>query len=371
MENTAKQKIITALKIAGNVLLYVFFAVCLFVLLLSIFSKRDVDGAVDIFGYEMRLVLTGSMEKDKDTDVSAFKIKDLPKNSAVFIERVPEDDAKANAWYAALKEGDVLTFRYKFASQQLTVTHRIIAIEETGSGGYLITLQGDNKADTSIPGTSSGPGKQYIYTTPEDSDNEDSVYNFVLGKVVGKSTTLGWLVNTLKQPVGISLIVIVPCAVIIVFEIIRIVNVLNGEKRRKVEEAAAEQQTKMEEQQSQMEALLRRIAELEKGVSQDAAPAAEPTGPPAQEEAVEATPVQAETVESAPMQEEAVEATPVQAEAVESAPMQEEAVEATPVQAETAEPEQTESAEVSEEEEGAANKSEQEERECAKSLDSF
>lgn len=244
MEKATKQKILTVLQIVGNVLMYVFFALCLFVLLLSIISKRDVDGAVEIFGHEMRIVISSSMEKNDSTDVSGYKIKDIPVKSAIFIELVPDDETKAEEWYGELKEGDVLTFRYFMATRQETITHRIVKIEPKTTGGYIITLEGDNKADEV------GAMQQVIDTSEENSPN------YVLGKVTGKSYALGLVVYAVKQPIGIGLIIIIPCSLIIIFEIIRIINVLNSEKRRKADEKAQNQLSEMEE-------LRRRIAELE------------------------------------------------------------------------------------------------------------
>ena len=68
------------------------------------------DGAVNFFGYEMRTVLSDSMEKCDETDVSGFEIKDIPVKSLVFTETVPTGEA-AEEWYANLKVGDVLTFK--------------------------------------------------------------------------------------------------------------------------------------------------------------------------------------------------------------------------------------------------------------------
>ena len=99
-------------KIAGNILLYLFIAICLLGVILAITSKKDDDGTATIFGKQLRFVLSPSMEKCDATDVSGFEIKDIPTKSVVFIDTVPEDEAKAAAWYADLKVGDVLTFKY-------------------------------------------------------------------------------------------------------------------------------------------------------------------------------------------------------------------------------------------------------------------
>ena len=160
--------------------------------------------------------------------------------------------------------GDVLTFRYFLGSSQETITHRITEITPTDSG-YVIKLQGDNRTEGATVST------QTIYTSPEDYPSQNEIYNYVIGKVVGNSTALGYMVYSVKQPVGTALIIIVPCSIIIVWQIIRIVNYLNEERKKKtaaaLEEAnrkVAEEAEQRESQAQEMEELKRKIAELEK-----------------------------------------------------------------------------------------------------------
>ena len=238
-----KSKAKRVLSIIGNVFLWLFLALCLVMLIFSIVAKRSDDGAVNIFGHEMRLVLSGSMERNDETDVSGFDIKDIPTKSLVITEVVPEDDEEANEWYGKLKVGDVLTFRYLTTSQE-TITHRITAIEKL-TYGYMITLRGDNVTQDETG--------QVIYT--DDRMNPQPA-NHVLGKVVHVSVVLGNIIYILQQPIGIALVIIVPAAIIIIFQIVRIVTVIGGEKRKKTE-------AKQAEQESEIEALKRRLAEME------------------------------------------------------------------------------------------------------------
>ena len=170
-----------------------------------------------MFGHELRLVVSESMEKSEETDVSGYKIKDIPLHSLIFIETVPEDEAEAQEWYGNLKVGDVLTFRYVYTTQE-TITHRIVSIEPNDGGGYTISLQGDNK------GTADGVLTQVIDTSATDS------LNYVIGKVTGKSVALGYVITAVQSPWGIIFIVIVPCLIIIVFEIIRIMCIFSQKK---------------------------------------------------------------------------------------------------------------------------------------------
>lgn len=231
-------------KITVNVVMYLFIAICIFSVVLTITSKKDVDGAVTVFGIQMRTVLTASMEECKDTDTSDYDIKDIPVGSMIFIETVPKNEEEANKWYSKLKEGDVLTFRYVYVRQE-TITHRIVDVEyPNANGGYTFILEGDNK------GADAETLTQTIDTTQRNSPN------YIIGKVTGQSYLLGKFVGALKAPVGLIFIVILPCSIIVVFEILKIVRVFAADKRKRAE-------AEREEKENELLELKRRLAELE------------------------------------------------------------------------------------------------------------
>ena len=238
-----KQKLKKAFSITTNIIVYAFFALCVFLLVLAVVSKRDVDGAVKIFGREMRIVVSSSMEKCDETDVSRYEIKDLPVKTAIFIKLVPEDPQEAEAFYAELKKGDVLTFLY----EQKTISHRIVSITKKGTGGYIIVLQGDNRS------SDNGAMTQTI-------DTSESSSNCIIGKVTGANYVLGVLVCAVQEPLGLALIIIVPCAIILILQVVKIVNVVHLAKREKAEQKA-------QAQEHEIEALKRKIAELEGSLS--------------------------------------------------------------------------------------------------------
>ena len=183
------------------------------------------------------------MEKCDLTDVSGYEIKDIPTNSMVFIEVVPEDEEEAEKWYADLKIGDVLTFKYVYVTQE-TITHRITGISPNSYGGYTIRLEGDNKnsdADTLT---------QTIDTSEKNSPN------YIIGKVTGQSYALGTFVTALKSPIGLIFIVIIPALAIVVYEIFKIVTLLTSDKKKKAEE-------ELVQQKSEIDRLKQRLAELE------------------------------------------------------------------------------------------------------------
>lgn len=262
--SSAKGKVRKALKIVLDVILYLFLALSLFILIVSLSSKKK-DGAANIFGYEMRIVLSSSMEKSEySADVGNYKIKDIKVRSMVFVKRVPEDEEKAREWYSKLEVGDVLTFRYVISSTQETITHRITEITPTQTG-YIIKLQGDNRTEGATVST------QTIYTSSADYPNQNAVFNYVIGKVVGKSTVIGNIMYVISQPVGLACLVIVPCSIIIVWQIVRVILVLNHDRKKKAdlklaeaEQLAATESKEREKQALELEELKRKIAELEK-----------------------------------------------------------------------------------------------------------
>lgn len=232
-----------ALRVLSNVLLYTVITVCLLGVILTIVSQRDADGTVTIFGMQMRVVKSPSMEKCEAVDVSGFEIGDIPKGSMIFIETVPKDADQAALWYKELRAGDVLTFKYTYVRQE-TITHRITAIEEKPTGGYLITLMGDNRSD------GAAVSAQTIDTSQKNS------FNYVIGKVTGQSVALGFFLQALRSPLGLVCIIIIPSIVIAGFEVLRIIHVLGEDKKKKLKEG-------QENHQKELDALRARIAELE------------------------------------------------------------------------------------------------------------
>lgn len=248
--NTTKQKVLKALQIAGDVLFCMIIAFALFVLIISVSAKRDADGTANVFGYQLRFVRSGSMEKCDQTDVSGYKIKSIPVKSCVFIKKAPapEDQQALKEWCSALSVGDVLTFQYsKYGAaniQDKVITHRIVKIEPK-EGGYIITLEGDNKNDTG------SVGQQVIDTTKADG------LDYIIGKVEGQSYFLGLCVYALKSPVGLVFIIIVPCMIVIAYEVIKIITVLNKDKKDR-------QQQEKTAKEDEIALLRKQLEELQK-----------------------------------------------------------------------------------------------------------
>ena len=262
-ENMKDKKAIVkkVLKITGNVLVYLLMAIAIFVLVISITSKKDSDGTATVFGYQLRFVQSDSMEECELTDVSKFEIKSIRVKSCVFVDVAPESEEEKAEWYKSLKVGDVLTFKYVYVKQE-TITHRIVGFSEDRS---LIYLEGDNKDSDGDTLT------QVIDVTAVATPN------YVIGKVIGQSYLLGMFMRVINSPVGLICVVIIPSVLIILWEVLKIIRVLGADKRRAQEEEAARQQ-------EEIEALKRRLEELE-GKPTPEAPAADASGAQSENEA--------------------------------------------------------------------------------------
>lgn len=250
----------TVFSVVGNVLLFVIIALAVFVLIITITAKKDSDGAATIFGKQLRFVQSGSMEACDQTDVSAYKIKSIKVKSCVFVDVIPESGTEREEWLKNVKVGDVLTFKYTYTKQE-TITHRVVSIEEKPEGGYVITLEGDNKADKDTA------GQQIIDTSQSDSAN------YIIGKVTGQSYLLGLIVYALKTPVGLVCFIIIPCLIIIAFQVLRIVKVVGADRKEKFAAAQANSSNEIEE-------LKRQLALLQQTQSVAQTEKSEPNKPP-------------------------------------------------------------------------------------------
>lgn len=246
--NTAnpKSKSAVAIKVAKismDVILVAFVLFAVFTLIIAVSSKRDADGTANVFGTQLRFVQSDSMGECDQTDVSQYAIKSIPVKSCVFIQTVPEEEEARQKWYADIKVGDVLTFKYKY-DKQVTITHRVVQIDEKSTGGYIITLQGDNVA------SKDNVGQQII-----DTSEQDTSFNYIIGKVTGANYFLGLVIYALKQPVGIAIIVIAPCALIVIYNIVVIFRTLGKDKKDKFNEEKSEKDQEIELLRQQIAAL--------------------------------------------------------------------------------------------------------------------
>ncbi len=247
-----KAKVKKISNIIVNILMYIFLSICILSVFFTVTARSGSDGTATVLGYQMRIVTSDSMAECEHTDVSQYEIKDIPIRSMIFVKVIPEDAAEVDEFYRSLEVGDVLTFRYVY-NKQVTITHRITSIEENERGGYTIKLAGDNK------NSDSDQLEQEIDTSTPNN------MNYVIGKVTGQSYLFGLVMSVITSTLGIVLIIIVPCAIIILLEVVKIVRMLTLDKKKR----------EQEKMQGEIDILRQKLAELEKEKNGDSTEAKE------------------------------------------------------------------------------------------------
>lgn len=148
-----------------------------FVTLVVAIALLFVGNRFGLFGYEIKIVQSGSMEPAIQT--------------GGLVAIVP------SAHYAV---GDVITFGPDTATQVPT-THRIVATETSPLGRTLYTTKGDAN---------------------EEADPKVVRENEIIGKVVASVPYVGYLLEFARTPWGYGLLVGVPALIIILDEIANI-----------------------------------------------------------------------------------------------------------------------------------------------------
>lgn len=244
-------------KLALNIVLYVFLGLLLVFDGFALYSKismKGANGTMSFFGHETRIVLTGSMVGTDEFYAShpEYEIKRIEIHDAVFVKTAPAADAsqsKIDEFYKDITVGDILTFIDQ-THNSLVVSHRIIDVQKltnpvTHGTVYYYTLLGDNpKAQDDEP--------QHV--------SSDS--GLILGQVTGSSKFLGrFLYAFVGNKLVVILTVIVPCGVFAIYEIVKIIIVVN---KTRAEKALADNQKAMSEKDDELERLRNELEEMKK-----------------------------------------------------------------------------------------------------------
>lgn len=153
------------MKILSNVLYGMMF-LALLVMVLTVISSRASGGEPQLFGYQFKSVLSGSMEP-------TFKT-----GSVIAVEKL--EDTKA------LQKGDIITFKQ---DEQNLVTHRIIEVIEQGEARMFRT-KGDNN---------------------EEADRNPVLSENVVAKYTGYTVPYaGYFLKYAGSPMGTALLLIIP-----------------------------------------------------------------------------------------------------------------------------------------------------------------
>jgi signal peptidase I len=163
-------KAIKIRKLVSNLVTCLLFIIMIF-LLYTVISSRGTGGEAQIFGYQLKTVLSGSMEPGIKT------------GSIVAIKPIKDFEKALN-----MKKGDVITFISKDKDNAL-VTHRIVEVQGKGNNVNYIT-KGDNN---------DGP------------DIEPVLAANIVGQYNGFTIPfVGYLLNFGKSKLGSALILVLP-----------------------------------------------------------------------------------------------------------------------------------------------------------------
>lgn len=206
-------------KILDNVLTVLLVIVLVFMSVLSIMLivSASNDGVASAFGYApITLYDTKSMEP-------FFGANDL-----IIVKK---QDA------SQLKEGDIISFWGFVDAQKCIITHRIVEVKQLEDGTYAYQTQGDNRETN--PMRDQDPMNEFrqpdIY--PEDIIG---VYQF---KIAG----FGNVLNFIKSPTGILVCMVIPLALIFLWQLVRVIKMAMVYHR----ETVAMKNTEMSEEEKQ------------------------------------------------------------------------------------------------------------------------
>lgn len=253
------------LNISLDVLFALFVLLGVFLISANVSANKN-NGTIVLFNNQLRIIETGSMAENKNytkEEYKSFKIKNLPIETLISIDDITKKShEKRDAFYATLKRGDVLTFKYPVSGLTSVVTHRITKVEQLGDRNfysddytqllytrpnYKITLKGD-----AVEGEGGG-----LYQIIETARDEEDPTTYVIGKVTWASLPAGKMTKFTTSKWGIMVFVIIPCGVLLAYEVNKIAFVIVRERKAKKD------QKKLSEKDEEIEELRKKLAELE------------------------------------------------------------------------------------------------------------
>ncbi|NPC93290.1 signal peptidase I [Bacillus sp. WMMC1349] len=176
-------------------ILYVIIFTLIIAAIIVVISTKSSGGEPQLFGYQLKTVLSGSMEPKFMT------------GSMIAVEKI--DNPKS------LKKGDIITF---MQDQNTMVTHRIIGITKNKSNLQFQTKGDNNKSPDSDPVLAKNVVAKYSgFTIPY----------------------AGYVLDFANKPIGTAVLLIVPGLLLILYAVINITSALREiDRKTKAVEAA-------------------------------------------------------------------------------------------------------------------------------------
>ncbi|WP_299094230.1 signal peptidase I SipW [uncultured Metabacillus sp.] len=164
--------------------------VCIIAVAGVVISSKMSGGMPEIFGYQLKTVLSGSMEPGIQT------------GSVIAVKLLGEEER------TQLQKGDVITFK---EDENMLITHRVIDVQSTNSGVQYTTKGDNNNTPDSNPVLAENVVAEYHgFTIPY----------------------AGYLINFSQSPNGSIFFMIVPGVLMLAYSIITIWRVLRQVEER-------------------------------------------------------------------------------------------------------------------------------------------
>ncbi|OQB51526.1 MAG: Signal peptidase I W [Firmicutes bacterium ADurb.Bin146] len=184
------------LKIVGNILLWLFVVIAVFMTIIAFSSTKNQNGVAVIFGRMPITILSESMDPT------------LKKGDLIISHELSADQK------GSLKEDDIITYKVDLNGDGFMElnTHRIISIRT--EGGYVYyTTKGDNNAI---------------------ADTKEVRYDAVVGVYNGRRVPgIGSVLNFLQTPPGFLVCVVIPLVLFLLYEIYNFIKVMISMKTDK------------------------------------------------------------------------------------------------------------------------------------------
>ncbi|MFA5342218.1 MAG: signal peptidase I [Clostridia bacterium] len=184
------------LKIVGNILLWLFVVIAVFMTIIAFSSTKNQNGVAVIFGRMPITILSESMDPT------------LKKGDLIISHELSADQK------GSLNENDIITYKVDLNGDGFMElnTHRIISIRTSGGFVYY-TTKGDNNAI---------------------ADTQEVRYDNVVGVYNGRRVPgIGAVLNFLQTPTGFLVCVVIPLVLFLLYEIYNFIKVMISMKTDK------------------------------------------------------------------------------------------------------------------------------------------
>ena len=262
VQKTTKEKVVSVLKLIGNVVFYVIIIGLLLFSIMNINAGSKNGGFPNIFGKGFLAVQTDSMTRDGnrlDELYADFEVGEFARGDLLYANVVNEKNIND------LKVGDVVTF-FDSSINALN-THRIIIVDKEDGKVTRLVLQGDLSASLSgiydPTDLDKAQQNQYLISSGNVQFIGGENLSLVKGKVTGVATGVGNKLEFVQQNwLWLFVIPVLLFLLVEVFFVVRNVMELKGAKQKA--ELASDKEAMLAELEAQKEEMRRQIlAELQ------------------------------------------------------------------------------------------------------------